>query len=657
MLSKLSIRNAKRSFKDYIIYLITVTLALSLMFTFNLVSFSKEVINISSIMENFKFTLYIVNIFIILAICFLINYTIKFMFAKRSKEFGTYMLLGIKKKAISNLFTCENMILGFFSFLISIPIGFLFSQFASIIIMQLFELDTIVHISFNIKALYLLFLYFIIIYIIVLIFARHRIKKIKIYDLLYFEKKNEKEIKKNKKIYILIFILSFFLGLISLVLFDKQFSTIGKEPSLLVIFISIILIILSIYGTSITFAGFILNFVLKRKKIKYYKDNLFITRTFYSKIKSMSFTLGTLTVFIAFTLVALNLSTLFKGMFDYQIDLTAPYDISIATEKEKIEEYLNIIKEEYTIKEKFVYESYVDGTNVFDVINKKKEEAGWRETDHLISLSDYNKLLELRGLPKQDLKDNEYILHVTKEYKKILENEKALQNIKLSNGITLKQKKFIFENYSLAWGSGFGFIIIIPDDAIKDLQVINTHLIVNTKEETTEAFEQKLVNRINSDICEENEDGITICYSLGNVNIKGAQKAQNNGFITITSFICYYIAFIFTAIVGTILAIQSLSDSTKYKYRYTVLKKLGVKQEDLFKMIKKQLLLFFMTPLLSPIIVSFSTIYSMNKIFKIALVTDTIYLKYLFLNLGIFLLLYLIYFLATYFGFKKNINE
>ena len=39
----------------------------------------------------------------IFVICFLINYTTKFMFEKRSKELGTYMLLGIKKKEIAHL--------------------------------------------------------------------------------------------------------------------------------------------------------------------------------------------------------------------------------------------------------------------------------------------------------------------------------------------------------------------------------------------------------------------------------------------------------------------------------------------------------------------------------------------------------------------------
>ena len=93
MLGKLAVRNTKRSIKDYLIYLITVTIAFSLIFAFNLVASSEEVIELSTGMDTFKYILAFVNVVIIFVICFLINYTTKFMFEKRSKELGTYMLL------------------------------------------------------------------------------------------------------------------------------------------------------------------------------------------------------------------------------------------------------------------------------------------------------------------------------------------------------------------------------------------------------------------------------------------------------------------------------------------------------------------------------------------------------------------------------------
>lgn len=651
LLAKLGVRNAKRSIKDYIIYLITVTLAFSFIFAFNLISNSEDVLNLSSVMDNFKYVMYFVNAFIILVVCFLINYTTKFMFSKRSHEFGTYMVLGIKKKQISRMFTLENLILGIFAFLISIPLGYLFSCLFSAIIMNIFDLPYQVLMDFNSNALLLSILYFGIIYLIVLFLSNRRIRKMKVYNLLYLERQNEGNIIKHKHIRNIGFIISLALGIYAICLFDGQFH-IGTEPNMGTIFLCIGMIAVSIYGITFTLADFILNLILKNKKLKYTSDNLFVARTFRSKVKTMSFTLGTLTLLITLTLVSLNMSSLFKGMFDYQIEMAAPYDININDDKTKFSEYINLVDEDYTILETFEYDAYFDpANNVLEQIDDT-----WRESDLVIPLSSYNKLLEMREMDTVSLDSNEYLLHGNREYEDTLEIDN-IKDITLSNGVNLHLKEFRTEGYTSSWAYGYGYIIVVPDDAVAGLSVGESHLIIDTKEDTTEELASELIAFASPDFCEENEYGYQVCYSLSNIVVRGQEEANNNGFMTITSFVFYYVAFIFTAVVGTILAIQSLSDSTKYKYRYTVLRKLGVQDKQLFKTVRKQLLLFFLFPLVYPNIVSICTITSLNDLFKLILENDMVYLVYFFSNLILFLMIYAIYFMATYFGFKKNIME
>ncbi len=118
----------------------------------------------------------------------------------------------------------------------------------------------------------------------------------------------KKKVHKEKAHRNVIFIISLFMGIVALVLFRKQFVSVGKKnKSIAIIFLSTILIIISIYGVvTITLSDFILNFIFKKKSLKYKGDNLFIARTFSSKVKSMSFTLGTITVLITLTLVVLK---------------------------------------------------------------------------------------------------------------------------------------------------------------------------------------------------------------------------------------------------------------------------------------------------------------------------------------------------------------
>ncbi len=641
MLGKLAKMNAKRSIKNYVIYLITVILSFSFMFAFNLISNSKEVLELSSTMANFKVAMYFTSAIVIFIVGFLINYTTKFMFQKRSKEFGTYELLGIKKNKITQMFILENIILGFFAFIFSIPIGILFSIIMSNIIMNIFELPHLIKMDFGLYPILLSGLYIIFIYFFVLFLSRRRIKKMSIYNLLYFEKQNEKLIHKNKKHRNFYFIISLFLGILSLILFDMQFNGINDEPSFVVILLCIFLIIFSIYGVTTTLSDFILNYVLKRKNIKYKVNNLFIARTFSSKVKSMSFTLGTITVLITLTFVVLNLSNLFKGVFEYQMDTTCPYDIAIELNPEEVDKFVTFIDEDYTINEQYVYNGYDQNDSI-------KKVLGLTRPTSVIKLNDFNKLLEMRGKSTITLKDNEYYLNIMKELKNDLENSPELKEITLSNGITLKQKEISSDGYTFAWGIGYGYIVVVPDSAVENLDIVETHLIINTKEKTTEEFARKL-----TDFYDPKLSG----FSIGNIKVRGEIEASNKGFITITSFICFYLALIFIAVVGTILAIQSLSDSTKYKYRYQVLSKLGVGDNELYKIVFKQLIIYFIFPVVYPIIVSFCTIMSMNKLFQITLTNEFIYLGYFIESLLVFFVIYIIYFLTTYYGFKRNIKE
>ena len=177
MLGKLAVRNTKRNLKDYLIYLITITISFSLILAFNLIVSSEKVIELSSGMNTFKNILTFVNIVIVFVVCFLINYTTRFMFEKRSKELGTYMLLGIKKKEIARLLVLENILLGFLAFVLSIPLGFLFSQFVSLVIVKMLGIPEVIFISLNLISIGLLVIYFFAIYVLVLLNLLRRISK------------------------------------------------------------------------------------------------------------------------------------------------------------------------------------------------------------------------------------------------------------------------------------------------------------------------------------------------------------------------------------------------------------------------------------------------------------------------------------------------
>lgn len=666
VLSKLAIRNVKRSLKDYLIYIITVTMALSLIFAFNFVSFSSEIIQLSEMMKNLKYAIIFVSSIIVFVIAWLINYTMKFMFSKRSKEFGTYMLLGIEKKDINKIFISENIVLGFISFIISFFVGTVLGNIISAIVMNLFEMPYKIKLSITLQPILLSTLYFILIYLFTLFRSSRRMKKMKIHDLLYLEKKNEEKIWKKKKFRNGLFIIFVILGILGLYLCDHAFVISSDSSMLGYLSASILLLIISIYGITFTLGDFILAFINKRRKIKYSKDNLFVSKSFEAKSRTIGFTLGTLSLLITLTLICMNTSFILKDAFENNIEQQAPYDITVEgmysgveeswtgkqDNREKAWEYIDYIHENYQVEDELHYQILTQqkkqvAKNIKDIGNN-----GLYDYDTYLKLSDYNKLLKLLGKKAINLKEDEYFVTGDKTVQKYLkEIDKKKENITI-NGKKLSLKKATIKNYRLAWSTGNSFLIVIPDNIAKNMEVVTELYTFDTKEETTE----KDNNNLEKLGFYEFKDADSY-YAYFPVTIRGAYIAANKTAMTIFSFSLLYVSIIFITVVGTILSIQTLSDSNKNKYQYNLLKKLGVEDKNIKKTIRKQITCNFLFPALYPIIISITTSFSINRLFYAVTSTHMNYLTSILITIGIFSIIYGIYYIATYITFKNNIEE
>lgn len=656
MLSRLAFRNAKRSIRDYVIYLITITLSFSLIFAFSLVAGSDAVAELSYGMNTFKIIMQFVNVVIIFVVCFLINYTAKFMFGRRSREFGTYMLLGIRKRDIAKMFLMENVLLGFTALILSIPAGWVASQFLSFVITGIFGIKDLLLIGFDWGAVRLLGIYFAVIYVLVLFSMVRRMRKMTIQGFLYYENRNEKKMLASKKYRALICVLSIIVTAGGLFLWDSRFdfSVSGAEETMYCLMLSILMMIVGIYGIAMTLPDMILSLVLKSKKARYRKDNLFVARTFSSKVRSMSFTMGTLAMLIMLTLVAMNISYITKGMYEYMIDSEAPYDFSVFDDPEVFDDYIAVIEEDYTIDEIFAFDIYKEPKGQFRALIPF--DGSDTDFDTVIRERDYNKMRTLRGMDPVDLGRDEYILTVEASAIYLFQNEDSLKEITLADGTRLSQREIESRTYWYSISNEGYFVLVLPDECTEGLEVAESHLIVDTKEETTLALRDKLRERMAWHLVRTDENGDRH-EQFYRFQVRGAAREESNTMVAMVSSICLYIAFIFISTVGTILAIQSLSDASKYRYRYTVLSRLGVGDGALHRTILKQLGIFFGLPVVIPVVISFCVLTSINRLYQVILPNGYAYLGYFFSGLAVFLIVYGVYFLAAYVGFKRNVDE
>ncbi len=692
MLGKLSFRNAKRQAKDYCIYFITVIISVALMFSFNSIATSNDISELSFYMAFFSKAISGISILIVLVMAWLINYCMRFMLEKRSKEFGTYQILGIEKKSISNIFTLENIMIGGIAFIIGIALGTFLYQIFTSIIMNLFNQPYQIKISFSIKAVGMTAIYFFGIFALVLLNCRRKIKKTKVYDLLYANKKNENNMIKNAKGNVILFTLSIALLVGAILINNNEFANasnmVGRN-----IFIAIIMLIVGIYLFYISISSFIVKRYLNNKSKKYKKDNMFLYRNLTSKINTMSLSLGTIALMFTIILIGGNVALLMNSMINNEIEMGYPYEIMITTADGDFSKYKEYIEKNAKVKDMYEYRLYnIKGIGLSTAFEKTPFKGAIdKEIDCVLSLTDYNKLREILGYEKVDLQDDEIMINCLKTAKGGLEKyTKENDKIKIV-GKDVKIKEIRSENIAQVGFNGSYYAIIVPDSLIPLIEKEDQRLrdkndnnstivteqedgadkiyyldfaynfVATTENMTDEKFYKELSNYIikqEREIAGEvngEEQNYNIEISLANVQTKGERMSQTKSFYTIMSFLAFYVALIFVMATATLLAIQQLSDSEKYKYRYELLKKLGVDELQINRTIFKQLLFYFAIPMILPVIISIPVILGVGQIFTVAVTMEEIF-KNIWIMLGMFILVYGIYFIATDVQFDRNIN-
>ena len=692
MLGKLSFRNAKRQAKDYCIYFITVIISVALMFSFNSIATSNDISELSSYMAFFSKAISGISILIVLVMAWLINYCMRFMLEKRSKEFGTYQILGIEKKSISNIFTLENIMIGGIAFIIGIALGTFLYQIFTSIIMNLFNQPYQIEISFSIKAVGMTAIYFFGIFALVLLNCRRKIKKTKVYDLLYANKKNENNMIKNAKGNVILFTLSIALLVGAILINNNEFANasnmVGRN-----IFIAIIMLIVGIYLFYISISSFIVKRYLNNKSRKYKKDNMFLYRNLTSKINTMSLSLGTIALMFTIILIGGNVALLMNSMINNEIEMGYPYEIMITTADGDFSKYKEYIEKNAKVKDMYEYRLYnIKGIGLSTAFEKTPFKGAIdKEIDCVLSLTDYNKLREILGYEKVDLQDDEIMINCLKTAKGGLEKYTKENDKTKIVGKDVKIKEIRSENIAQVGFNGSYYAIIVPDSLIPLIEKEDQRLrdkndnnstivteqedgadkiyyldfaynfVATTENMTDEKFYKELSNYIikqEREIAGEvngEEQNYNIEISLANVQTKGERMSQTKSFYTIMSFLAFYVALIFVMATATLLAIQQLSDSEKYKYRYELLKKLGVDELQINRTIFKQLLFYFAIPMVLPVIISIPITLGISHIFTVAVTMEEI-LKNIWIMLGMFILVYGIYFIATDVQFDRNIN-
>ncbi|MEF9990557.1 MAG: FtsX-like permease family protein [Romboutsia sp.] len=672
MYSKIALGNVKKSFKDYSIYFLTLTLSVCIFYSFNSIESQKAIFDMSkSDSKNLEMLMSIISglsVFVSFILGGLIVYANNFLIKKRKKELGIYMTLGMEKSKISKILVMETLIVGIISLLSGLILGLVLSQGLSIFTGKLFEVSMSEYkfiISFS--AIGKTVMYFGIIFILVMILNSFIISKYKIIDLLTSSRNNENIKIKNSFIYVSIFIIS----VISLGIAYNLIIKTGLNINDIRFNISIIL---GILGTTLVFfslAGFGLNLIQKSKNI-YFKDlNIFILRQINSKVNTNFLSMSVICLMLFLTIGILSTGISFKNALQQGLENTTPFDASASMyineddNVKSIEESLNNIGFEFNNNEKYsYYTEYKTNDTLVNALEKYVNEDDksnlFKYADssvRVISLSDYNKLKELEGKKSISLNDKDILFtsnnkQIVKLMNSILEyNDKINLN---NDKYTMINKTVSEEAMTTAGYSDNFFTLIVNDNFIKnsDVKIYASIMNVNFDENNREKSEDKFANLFKGFYDREFE------YDKAGFlrgNTKEQVYSENKGMTTTVLFVGIYLGIVFLISSMAVLSLQQLSEASDSVERYKSLKRIGANEKMINRTIFIQTLIYFTLPLALAFIHSIVGIKVVNEF--IVMFGQPNISTSSFMTAIIFAIVYIGYFYATYTGYKNIVKN
>lgn len=671
MYSKIALGNVKKSFKDYTIYFLTLTLAVCIFYSFNSIESQRAMLELNKTQsDNLKSMLQIISyisVFVSVILGCLIVYANNFLIKKRKKELGIYMTLGMSKNKISKILTIETMLVGLFSLISGLLLGLFVSQGLSVLTSKLFDVSMKeFQFTISFSAMGKTIIYFGIIFVLVVILNSFIITKYKIIDLLTSAKRNEDIKIKNAFLYVLIFIL----GVACL---TYAYNLILKNGFLLNASFSMS-IILGIIGTVFIFfslAGFLLTIVKKLKKI-YYKDlNIFIVKQINSKINTNFLSMSVICLMLFLTIVMLSTGLSFKDSMEKSLESSTPFDATLTmyldeNDNTNIKDTLSKLNFKFDENEKYAYlYEYINNETVKQSLEKyvnndqknSLEKSGQTKISY-IKLSEYNEIRKLQNKDTLTLGSDEVL--ITSNFSELT---KLINNIlKDNNKIDIGNKTYIIKNKTVVEDSIRSssipdniFTVVVNDKIINEInakpftQYLNINYDENNRAKTEKKYATLFEDFFEGKIKLDDDTGFIIGYTKDQI------YEVNKGMSTIMVFIGIYLGIIFLISSMAVLSLQQLSEASDSLDRYKSLRRIGADEKMINKTIFTQTLIYFLLPLVLALIHSVVAIKVINDFVSLFGKVD-IGMSSLLTAL-IFIIVYLGYFLTTYSGYKSIVKN
>lgn len=336
MLCKLAWGNVRRAGRDYRVYLLTLTLGVTVFYAFNTISMQVDIAGIDEkgLAQVMGSMLGDLTYFLAGVMAFLMVYANNFIMKRRKKEFGLYQVLGMGRGRVATIMALETVIVSVVAFVAGIVLGVGLSQLMTFFTASLFKTQIAnFHFFFSVHVFNLTLACMLVMFVLTLLLNLRAVRRTKLIELMGAERRNESIKTRNPWIAIAIFAVGVVLvGVAYYRLLRDGFPLTATDSKLQEAMnqfgITTAMVTVGTFALFWGLSGMLIKLLQSLRGV-YWRDlNMFTVRQLAAKVNTVCFSMGVIAMLLFLAITSVTCGMSIANVMNENLERYSPVDVS-----------------------------------------------------------------------------------------------------------------------------------------------------------------------------------------------------------------------------------------------------------------------------------------------------------------------------------------
>lgn len=336
MLCKLAWGNVRRAGRDYLVYLLTLTLGVTVFYAFNTISMQVDIAGIDEkgLAQVMGSMLGNLTYFLAGVMAFLMVYANNFIMKRRKKEFGLYQVLGMGRGRVATIMALETGIVSVGAFVAGIVLGVGLSQLMTFFTASLFKTQIAnFHFFFSVHAFNLTLACMLVMFVLTLLLNLRAVRRTKLIELMGAERRNESIKTRNPWIAIAIFAVGVVLvGVAYYRLLRDGFPLTATDSKLQEAMnqfgITTAMVTVGTFALFWGLSGMLIKLLQSLRGVYWRGLNMFTVRQLAAKVNTVCFSMGVIAMLLFLAITSVTCGMSIANVMNENLERYNPVDVS-----------------------------------------------------------------------------------------------------------------------------------------------------------------------------------------------------------------------------------------------------------------------------------------------------------------------------------------